>query len=75
MPGKSKKQAAETAKVTAQPPPKETVKEAPKEKEIMFVCKFCGQTKPLSEMIMIRNLYPQLASCKECARVTKSPSE
>jgi hypothetical protein len=74
MPGKTKKQAAEPAKET----PKEPIKQAPPEiaevKEIFFVCKFCGKPKPLGELIMIRHLYPQVSSCKECARVTKNPS-
>ena len=67
MPGKTKKKATVTAK--------ETAPEKPREKEIVFVCKFCGKTKPLSDMVIMRNLYPQVASCKECSKATKSLSE
>jgi hypothetical protein len=37
-------------------------------KEIIFKCKFCGESKPLSELVVIRTFYPQLSACKVCAR-------
>jgi hypothetical protein len=36
-------------------------------REIVFKCQFCGETKPFSEMIMMRQFYPQLSACKACA--------
>jgi transcription elongation factor Elf1 len=36
--------------------------------EIMFKCKFCGETKPLSEMVLMRQYFPQIAACKSCSR-------
>jgi transcription elongation factor Elf1 len=56
MPAKAKKQTPEKAM----------------EKEIVFVCKFCGKTKPLSDMVVLRRFYPQITTCKECAKDTKS---
>ena len=49
---------------------KKTV-EAKKESEIVFKCKFCGETKPLSELVVMRHYYPQISACKKCARGTK----
>ena len=37
-------------------------------KLIMFKCKFCGESKPLDEMVILRYYYPILAACKECAK-------
>lgn len=49
--------------------------EIPKDKEIFFVCKFCGETKPLSEMVVIRHFFPQVPSCKECSKDTISSEQ
>jgi transcription elongation factor Elf1 len=49
---------------------KKTV-EVKKETEIVFKCKFCGETKPLSELVVMRHYYPQISACKKCARGTK----
>jgi hypothetical protein len=51
--------------------PAKAKKQTP-EKEIVFVCKFCGKTKPLSDMVVLRHFYPQITTCKECAKDTKS---
>jgi hypothetical protein len=40
-------------------------------KPIFFTCKFCGETKPLEELTIIRRFYPQLTACAECARNKK----
>ena len=45
------------------------------ESEINFICKFCGESKPLSELVVMRHYYPQIAACKKCARGTKEPAE
>jgi hypothetical protein len=37
-------------------------------KEIVFTCKSCGETKPLSELVVIRHYFPQISACKICAR-------
>jgi hypothetical protein len=45
-----------------------TIVVIPEVKPIFFTCKFCGETKPLQDLIVIRRFYPQLTACKECAR-------
>ena len=40
----------------------------PTPKEIFFKCKFCGQTKPFCELVVLRQYYPQLSACKDCAK-------
>lgn len=37
-------------------------------KTIMFKCQFCGQDKPLDDLLMMRQYYPVLSACKECAK-------
>jgi hypothetical protein len=44
-------------------------------KEVTFKCKFCGQTKPLGELVLLRQYFPQLSSCKECAKGNSSPKQ
>ncbi len=62
MPEKTKKKVTDTAK---------TEKTA-KGEETVFVCKFCGETKPLSELVVLRQYYPLISCCKKCAKTTKS---
>jgi hypothetical protein len=45
------------------------------ENEIIFKCKFCGESKPLSELVVMRHYYPQISACKKCARGTKETEE
>ncbi len=71
----AKEKVKEVTKEKIKEAPKEKVKETPREKEVVFICKFCGTKKPLSDMVMLRNLYPQVACCRECARNTKIPTE
>jgi hypothetical protein len=40
--------------------------------EIMFTCKFCGNSKPLDEMILETRFFPILVSCRECDRTLQS---
>jgi transcription elongation factor Elf1 len=40
------------------------VKEA--NKELTFLCKFCGESKPLSEMTFMTRYYPILIACRSC---------
>ncbi len=35
-------------------------------KEATFHCKFCGQSKPLSEMTFMTRYYPILVACRSC---------
>ncbi len=51
---------------------KKTPEVKPPENEIVFKCKLCGETKPLSELVVMRHYYPQLAACKKCARGTRA---
>ncbi len=58
------------------PKPKGSEKEpeTPKAKEtnikdLCFKCQFCGETKPIDKMVMLRQYYPPKACCKECARI------
>jgi hypothetical protein len=41
---------------------------APQTKDISFKCKICGQEKPLTELVILRQYYPQLSCCRECAK-------
>ncbi len=41
-------------------------------KEILFTCKFCGESKPLSDLVVMRQYYPQLTACKSCAIGTRN---
>jgi|WetSurMetagenome_2_1015567.scaffolds.fasta_scaffold192018_2 hypothetical protein len=36
--------------------------------EIIFKCKICGESKPLSDLVVIKHFYPQISACKVCAR-------
>ena len=40
--------------------------------EITFKCKFCGEQKPLREMVLMKQYFPQMAACKECSRATRT---
>jgi transcription elongation factor Elf1 len=59
MSGKTDKKAVETIK----------------DKEIVFKCKYCGETKPLSDLVVMRQYYPQLSACKNCAMGPKIPEQ
>ncbi len=43
-------------------------------KPIMFKCQFCGENKPLNDLQIMRQFYPVLSACKDCAKgpITKS---
>jgi transcription elongation factor Elf1 len=51
---------------------KEKEDQSPKEKEIFFKCRFCGKTRPLSELVVMRQYFPQMSACKTCARGVKN---
>jgi hypothetical protein len=50
------------------------IKESPEKEtgEITFTCKFCGESKPLDEMILETRFFPILVSCRECDRTLQS---
>ena len=39
-----------------------------KSKEITFKCRFCQESKPLSEMVVITRLFPPIVACRECEK-------
>ncbi len=45
------------------------------EKVVMFKCKFCGEEKPLSELVVMRQYYPQIAACKPCSIGTRNAED
>ena len=55
--------AGKAAKKTA-----DKIQESVKEKEIVFKCKFCGETKPISDLVVMRQYFPQMSACQVCAR-------
>jgi transcription elongation factor Elf1 len=42
------------------------------ESELVFTCKFCGETKPLIELVVMRQFFPAISSCKACAKATRN---
>jgi hypothetical protein len=49
---------------------KKTV-ESEESKAIMFTCKLCGESKPLDDLVILRQYYPVLSSCRECSKGPK----
>jgi hypothetical protein len=48
--------------------PAKKVEDIKPDKEIVFKCKFCGETKPLRDMIVMHQYYPQICACSICAK-------
>jgi transcription elongation factor Elf1 len=42
------------------------------QKEVNFTCKFCGEIKPLVELVVMRQFFPAISSCKACAKATRN---
>ncbi len=40
-------------------------------KTLMFTCKICGESKPLDDLVILRQYYPVLSSCRECSKGPK----
>ena len=40
--------------------------------EVSFVCRFCGETKPLSELTLQARFFPVLTACRACERAMQS---
>jgi len=62
---------------------KNTAKEksAKEVSEMTFTCKFCGETKPFSELVLQTRYFPLITSCRDCEkhlsgmRVQEIPAE
>ncbi len=35
---------------------------------IVFKCRFCEQSKPLDEMVVITRYFPPVVLCRDCAK-------
>ena len=46
--------------------------ETDKDKEFIFVCKFCGETKPFCDLVVMSQFFPPISSCKACAKATRN---
>ncbi|MDO8568474.1 MAG: hypothetical protein Q7R57_07150 [Dehalococcoidales bacterium] len=47
------------------------VPETKDEKPITFLCKFCGQTKPVTQMAILTIFSPPLTACRECEKAMR----
>jgi hypothetical protein len=59
MPGKSEKKSEETTKA----------------RTISFKCKFCGESKPLSDLVVLNQYFPPLPACSACATAPKGSDQ
>ncbi|MFH1002946.1 MAG: hypothetical protein V1780_02250 [Chloroflexota bacterium] len=39
-----------------------------KAKESRFTCRFCGKSKPISELRVINRFSPPLVACRDCEK-------
>jgi hypothetical protein len=53
---------------------KKTVQVEPP-KPIMFKCQFCEETKPMEELVILRQYYPILSCCRDCAKGPRTESK
>jgi len=37
------------------------------QQEITFRCKYCGESKPIAEMVVMKQYFPQLVACRTCS--------
>jgi len=40
--------------------------------EITFTCRFCGESKPLSELTLQTRFFPVLTACRACEKVMQN---
>ena len=43
-------------------------KKESKGKEITFKCKFCEESKPLDEMVVLTRYFPPVITCRDCEK-------
>ena len=43
------------------------------ENTIQFKCKFCQESKPLKDLVIMRQYFPQIAVCKTCSLGSPAP--
>ena len=39
---------------------------------INFTCRFCEETKPYAEMVVVTDYFPPLTACRSCAKYLKN---
>ncbi|MDO8687487.1 MAG: hypothetical protein Q7K41_02740 [Dehalococcoidales bacterium] len=39
-----------------------------KAKEVTFKCKFCEESKPLNEMVVLTRYFPPMVACRACEK-------
>jgi len=61
-----------TPKSTNKAQPVEVAEAKAPESEPAFTCRFCGQEKPLGELVLIRHYYPPLAACRDCFKINNN---
>ena len=44
-------------------------------KAIVFKCNFCHETKPFSELVVLRHYFPQISVCQDCSRGCSKDSQ
>jgi transcription elongation factor Elf1 len=42
--------------------------EVKKNYQITFKCRFCGETKPLGEMVQMTRFFPPVVACADCEK-------
>lgn len=54
---------------------KEDSKSERSSQEINFTCKFCGEKKPLSELVVMRQYFPPISVCAVCSKGQKKSEQ
>lgn len=36
--------------------------------DVTFKCRFCKETKPISEMVIVSSFFPPVVACRECEK-------
>ncbi len=39
-----------------------------KPRDVTFKCRFCQETKPISEIMIVSRLFPPVVACRECEK-------
>lgn len=43
-----------------------------KNTDIYFNCKYCGEKRPLGQLVVMREFYPPISVCQDCAKFSSS---